>query len=128
MPDKKPPELLRQLGPIGKFKPQAQFISHLNEVVVYTKDCSYIAKYITPWFELFIDNNRPWYQFWGKYVGFSVYCPGSFGLCGETPVNVILDRIAEQTTTTGDPFGGHLKLACRLFRGLTVSLPHIMGK
>ena len=78
MPDEKlpNPELLRQLGPVGKFKPCAQFIPGLNSVVVVTKDCSYTTKHITPQFEILVDNGSAL----GEIIGFVVYCPESLGL------------------------------------------------
>jgi hypothetical protein len=114
-------ELMRTVGPIGKFKPCAYYIPELSLVIVATKDCSYTVQWINNWSEVHWDNYRPWYAPWKKCVGFSVYCPRELGFLGEVPVATVLDRVLEKDPTA---LGTQRRRFYQLARNLMVNISY----
>jgi hypothetical protein len=102
-----------------EFKPCAFYQPKLRLVIVMRKDCSYTARFLNTWSEMFWDNHRPWYAPWDKSVGFSVYCPHALGLIGNVPVKTVLDRILEKDPNA---LGKQKWRFYWLARGLTVRI------
>ena len=104
----------------GPFKPFAHYTYGLRDFRVIRKDCSYVAKRVSPWAEIHIDTHCPWYRFWQKYTGFTLYFPPELDVTGEIPVIAALDRVLQK-----DPraFGKHRRRFYRLARGLMVRIP-----
>lgn len=107
----------------GPFRPCAFYTPGLSDVRVMRKDCSYTAKRVSQWADVFVDTYCPWYKPWAKYVGFEVYCPPVFGFLREKPVTIpvrhLLDRVLVE-----DPYalGKYRLLFYWLARGLTVRI------
>lgn len=104
---------------ICSFQPCALYTPGLMDVRVFREDCSYTGKWVSHWSSVLLRTHHPWWKFWGRYVGFEVYCPYKLGLMGEVPVEKVLDRILQEDPSA---FGKYKPLYYRLARGLTVRI------